>query len=353
MTGIMLRIILNTKDGALLNNYCFAYDSRVGQSVTLSGRQIVKHMMSQTNLQIEGEYKHNGRAIIYGDSVTGDSLIRTDIGVFEIQDLFNMGESFTEQDDKQYAVFSKLEVLGLDSHNMELSHEQVKHIMRHKTEKELFTITSDSGKVLTVTEDHSLMIDRDGFLMEVKPSKIEPNDLLITIKQDTKQSELELEWSEIVNVKSHGKVTEYVYDITIDGDNHFYFANDILVHNTDSVSADSIIKTQIDGKMVETTIEELFNAGDIKWSEGDKQYTRNDGIKVRNFDPEAKAVNMVPYNYVYRHKVSNKRQFQITTDSGKQIKVTEDHSVMVLNNNELIERKPLDIKPGDLVISIQ
>ena len=61
-------ITLNTKDGALLNEHCRFYDKRIGQSVTLSGRQIVKHMNSQTNEIITGVYQYDGDAIIYSDT---------------------------------------------------------------------------------------------------------------------------------------------------------------------------------------------------------------------------------------------------------------------------------------------
>jgi DNA polymerase elongation subunit (family B) len=60
--------LLNSAYGALLNEHCRFYDKRIGQSVTLSGRQIVKHMMSQINLIVAGEYNHEGPAIVYGDT---------------------------------------------------------------------------------------------------------------------------------------------------------------------------------------------------------------------------------------------------------------------------------------------
>ncbi len=56
------------KDGALLNEHCRFYDKRIGQSVTLSGRQIVKHMMSNINECVTGEYRHDGASIVYGDT---------------------------------------------------------------------------------------------------------------------------------------------------------------------------------------------------------------------------------------------------------------------------------------------
>lgn len=65
---LVRKILLNSAYGALLNEHCRFYDKRIGQSVTLSGRQIVKHMMSQINLVVAGEYTHTGPAIVYGDT---------------------------------------------------------------------------------------------------------------------------------------------------------------------------------------------------------------------------------------------------------------------------------------------
>ena len=65
---LVRKILLNSAYGALLNEHCRFYDKRIGQSVTLSGRQITKHMMSQINECIAGEYNHDGSAIVYGDT---------------------------------------------------------------------------------------------------------------------------------------------------------------------------------------------------------------------------------------------------------------------------------------------
>jgi DNA polymerase elongation subunit (family B) len=65
---LVRKILLNSAYGALLNEHCRFYDKRIGQSVTLSGRQIVKHMMSNINETVEGVYSHEGNAIVYGDT---------------------------------------------------------------------------------------------------------------------------------------------------------------------------------------------------------------------------------------------------------------------------------------------
>jgi Intein splicing domain len=173
---------LNIKDGALLNEHCRFYDIRIGQSVTLSGRQIVKHMMSNINECITGEYNHEGDAIIYGDSVTGDTIIRTDEGAKTIEEIFNECLDHCIVGEKEYGSLNYNKVLGFDSYSMEPNISNISHVVRHKTKKKLYRISTANGKQVTVTEDHSLMVDRDGFLIECKPNEIKETDLIITFK---------------------------------------------------------------------------------------------------------------------------------------------------------------------------
>jgi DNA polymerase elongation subunit (family B) len=79
---LVRKILLNSAYGALLNEHCRFYDKRIGQSVTLSGRQIVKHMMSHINETIAGTYAHDGDAIVYGDT---DSCYFTAYPVLNMQ----------------------------------------------------------------------------------------------------------------------------------------------------------------------------------------------------------------------------------------------------------------------------
>jgi DNA polymerase elongation subunit (family B) len=68
---LVRKILLNSAYGALLNEHCRFYDKRLGQSVTLTGRQIVKHMNSQINEIITGAYNHEGESMIYSDTDSG------------------------------------------------------------------------------------------------------------------------------------------------------------------------------------------------------------------------------------------------------------------------------------------
>jgi DNA polymerase elongation subunit (family B) len=65
---LVKKINLNSLYGAILNPGCRFFDKRIGQSTTLTGRQIVKHMAAKVNEIVAGEYDYRGKAIIYGDT---------------------------------------------------------------------------------------------------------------------------------------------------------------------------------------------------------------------------------------------------------------------------------------------
>jgi DNA polymerase elongation subunit (family B) len=65
---LVKKINLNSLYGAILNPGCRFYDNRIGQSTTLTGRAIAKHMDSFVNECIFGKYDHLGESIIYGDT---------------------------------------------------------------------------------------------------------------------------------------------------------------------------------------------------------------------------------------------------------------------------------------------
>ena len=53
---------------AVINPGSRFFDLRMGQSVTLTGRSIAKHMSAQVNKVLTGNYDHVGSTIIYGDT---------------------------------------------------------------------------------------------------------------------------------------------------------------------------------------------------------------------------------------------------------------------------------------------
>jgi len=178
---LVKKINLNSLYGAILNPGCRFFDNRIGQSTTLTGRTIAKHMDAFVNECITGKYDHVGDAIIYGDSVTGDTLIKTDSGEITIETLFNQCLDHSINGEREYGTQSFAKVIGFNAFEDSPVMSEISYVMRHKTKKKIYEIELENNKKVKVTEDHSIMVDRDGFLIEVKPTDLLDTDLIICL----------------------------------------------------------------------------------------------------------------------------------------------------------------------------
>lgn len=65
---LIKKILLNSLYGAILNPHCRFFDQRLGQSVTLTGRCITRHMAAKINECFTQTYDYQGSCVIYGDT---------------------------------------------------------------------------------------------------------------------------------------------------------------------------------------------------------------------------------------------------------------------------------------------
>ena len=65
---LVKKINLNSLYGAILNPGCRFFDKRIGQSTTLTGRRITRHMGAKVNELLTGRYDHTGDTLVYGDT---------------------------------------------------------------------------------------------------------------------------------------------------------------------------------------------------------------------------------------------------------------------------------------------
>lgn len=123
----------------------------------------------------------------------------------------------------------------------------------------------------------------------------------------------------------------------------------IVYGDTDSVLGSTLIKTD----RGDIKIEDLYNNlnGNIdKIREDNFVKNVSDMIKAgsvsENLSYEEKQIT-----YVMKHKVK-KRMFKIKCN-GDEVTITEDHSMMVIRDNKLIEIKPKDIQKNDKLVKIK
>jgi hypothetical protein len=119
------------------------------------------------------------------DSCSYDSIIRTDNGILTIEDWYNknlVNGSAGETIKGHESVITTDKVLNWSSKN-DLYYAPVKRIIRHKVSKAKWKLKTKSGKEIIVTNDHSMIVFRDGIQIEVKPSEITKSDKILSIRK--------------------------------------------------------------------------------------------------------------------------------------------------------------------------
>jgi intein/homing endonuclease len=116
---------------------------------------------------------------IYGDSVDGKTIIKTDMGDFTIENLYNLQNKNSIRKDKEVIPVNFKSLNWTEENGIHYS--KVKNIIRHKTSKKKFKIKAGDKEVI-VTEDHSIMVFREGEKIEVKPNEIKNGDKVLIYK---------------------------------------------------------------------------------------------------------------------------------------------------------------------------
>lgn len=182
--------------------------------------------------------------ILYGDSVTGDTLVpvfHPNHGNETFEKIADLFKRVDEQiGKKEYFYPFRFITYGVKNNNgiLEYSHEFVEYIVRHRVEKDLYKV-SVGGFSVTVTEDHSLMALLEKRLIEIKPTDLlEPmnGEILLVIDDGTNgPCFYPIHYA---HVEKCGKSECYVYDMEV-RNVHNFFGNNILLHNTDSIGIDA------------------------------------------------------------------------------------------------------------------
>ena len=165
---LVKKINLNSLYGAILNPGCRFFDKRIGQSTTLSGRTIVKHMSAEVNKVITGTYDHVGEAVIYGDT---DSVY------------FSAYPTLRDQIDKGQIPWSKDNVITLYDQVCEAANETFEKFMYDafhcpKSRSDVIAagreIVAQSGLYITKKRYAALVYDIEGFRSDTddNPGKV-------------------------------------------------------------------------------------------------------------------------------------------------------------------------------------
>jgi len=199
---------------------------------------------------------------IYIDSVSGMSEIVIDNGKYiNIKDIFSNVDGTIGE--KEYCKPDNVKSLSLK--NGKIFYGKIKYIMRHFYKGYLYRIHVTNTEYVDVTEDHSIItcnnineIINNEFKC-VTPLNIN-NNYCIFYKN------FNYKLTNILTVEKLPYTEEYVYDIEVE-DTHIFFANNILVHNTDSLFLTlpcSLEKEEKTALNYIDVLQETINFGNLK-----------------------------------------------------------------------------------------
>lgn len=194
-----LKIILNGSYGAFTTKYFVLYLIHVGASITAQGRDLIQ-TMSKFNEDYWYNIWHNDNELhsimniedirkinekedvsIYcdTDSVSSDTVIDTTNGKMTIEEFYNLNIENKCMDTiyGHESVTTDSKVLNYDDY---FYYADVDRIIRHKVNKPKWELITETGKKINITDDHSMIVYRDGIKIEIKPSEILETDMILT-----------------------------------------------------------------------------------------------------------------------------------------------------------------------------
>lgn len=257
------KILINSLYGAVTKSAFPGYLEKMAQAITGNGRAYVQNTANYIEEGLQKIKKFEGKYVAYGDtdSVAYDTIINTNKGDIQIGDLYNIpGETKVLENGTYIKIPSEdIEALSFGK-DFNIEPKKIKYIMKHKVSKKLYKIKCNNNYVV-LTEDHSVMVVRDGKLLECKPSEIIAGDRLVVNQSN--------EWKLIASLTTDFEIEDLgvqeldVYDIEVD-DNHNFFGNNILVHNSAYYTIAPIMEDIIRDNPGKTTDEYVNLADDFE-----------------------------------------------------------------------------------------
>jgi hypothetical protein len=161
-------------------------------------------------------------------------MLETSIGNISIGDLYNQytNESLELKTNKDSVrkLVQPIKAASFDGNDIMFNN--INYIMKHKVKKRMFKIKTDNSinnTSIIVTENHSVIVERNGILKSIEPANMnnETDYLFVSVSYD-KNAVIATKSYEIIDL---GIQEIDVYDIEVE-DTHNFFGNDILVHNS-------------------------------------------------------------------------------------------------------------------------
>lgn len=185
MVQYSYKIQINSAYGALGAAFFPAGDTDVAASITATGKATVKksYEIAKQFAVEQGVQPEKAASIVVGgdtDSVVGDTIINVNGKPITIADYYNsIASNYIKCDD-----INKNYIKRVDNGDVALAYDngvvqnKIKHVMKHTIKKRMYKIKCN-GKEVIMTEDHSIIVNRNGKNISVSPKDILKTDTLI------------------------------------------------------------------------------------------------------------------------------------------------------------------------------
>jgi DNA polymerase elongation subunit (family B) len=182
------KIQLNSAYGAIGNQYFRYFKLANAEAITLSGQVSIRWIEEKLNRYLNKILKTKDVDYVIAsdtDSVVGDTFVYTNSEKIKIEDLYNKFCNETNLAHKRDVNdfihnVSNLNLTTKSYKDGQLVGDKIIHIMKHKVKKKFYKVTVN-GKEVVLTEDHSLIVERCGKLISVKPYDVIEDDIFINI----------------------------------------------------------------------------------------------------------------------------------------------------------------------------
>lgn len=198
-----VKLMLNSIYGAFGNPYFYFFNVDIAETITLQGKDAILYtedlinkyfrefwhkdvdVHKQMGITVTGKIEKPVGIYIDTDSVVGDTIIQTNEGRMTIAELYqrsldnNLGSAGDTLNGHE-SVYTDLKTLNWSKEH-ELYYAPIKRVIRHKVSKKKWKLSLKSGKEVIVTNDHSLIVFRNGKKLEVKPSEILKTDKVLSV----------------------------------------------------------------------------------------------------------------------------------------------------------------------------
>lgn len=182
------KLCLNSLYGATGNKHFRFFDVKMAEAITLEGQLSNRWVETSMNEYLNSVLKTKSDYVIYmdTDSCFGDSIIYVNGEKVKIEDYFDLVAQKTDslyfdEFNQNFAYPSNDMTLSVSTTSKLVEEKQIKYVMKHKVKKRMFKIKIDNKEVI-VTEDHSIMIERNGRIMSATPENIKTSDKLLYLE---------------------------------------------------------------------------------------------------------------------------------------------------------------------------